>query len=220
MSRSRLPRRWSEPSTGSAITATPEAPLRILAPTLLEAWVARRELRGRVVERSGVGLSRPLSSDDGSVIVLCGLAGSLVADLPPGSVVVPTGVGLPDGRRFSCHSGWVEALTAAAARLGLPVDSGPLLTAPSLVTGADRAAWAAQGYRSADMETGLVLARGRQVATVRVVLDTPGRSISDRWERPHQALWRPRLWEELLWMAWYAPRHARLAARIVREALP
>jgi hypothetical protein len=201
-------------------TATPEAPLRILAPTALEAWAARRELRGWPIERSGVGLSRLLAPDDGSVIVLCGLAGALVADLLPGSVVVPSSVGLPDGRHFSCHPGWVETFAAAAERLGLPVDTGPMLTAASIVTGAERATWAAHGYRAADMETGLLLAQGRQAATVRVILDTPARSISDRWERALQAFWRPRLWEELLWMGRHAPGYARLAARIVREALP
>jgi 4-hydroxy-3-methylbut-2-enyl diphosphate reductase len=151
--------------------------------------------------------------------VLCGLAGSLVGDLPPGSVVVPETVGLPDGRRFPCHAGWVEALATAADRIGLPVDTGPMLTAPSVVTGAERAAWAAHGFRSADMEAGVLAAEGRQVVTVRVVLDSPERSISDQWERPLLAFWQPGLWRELLWMSWHAPRYARLAARIVGRAL-
>jgi 4-hydroxy-3-methylbut-2-enyl diphosphate reductase len=169
--------------------------------------------------RKGIGTHRPASAQEDAVILLCGLAGSLVADLPPGRVIIPETVGLPDGRRFPSHPGWVEALRAASDRLGLTVDTGPLLTAPVLVTGAERAVWAAQEYRAADMEAGLLLAQGRQVASVRVILDSPDTSISDRWERPIEAVLRPDLWREMLWMVRHAPRYARLAARIVRQAL-
>ncbi|HKF77579.1 MAG TPA: hypothetical protein VKF59_15675, partial [Candidatus Dormibacteraeota bacterium] len=68
-----------------------------------------------------------------------------------------------------------------------------------------------------DMETGLV--EGVPVATVRVVLDTPDRELSPAWARPWTALWQPRAWTELPWLAREGPRCARLAAAVLAAAL-
>jgi hypothetical protein len=192
---------------------------RILAPTALEAWMARRELRTVPVTRTGVALSRWPEREDGSVVLLCGLAGALTLDLEPGSIVVPEVIGLPDGRQIRCHPGWSWTLVTAARALGFETDTRPLLTAPALVTGGARARWAEQGFVAADMEAGLLAARGWEVATVRVILDTPARSLAGDWERPSRAILRPRLWREAVWLAHSAPRYSSRAARIVHHAL-
>lgn len=198
--------------------ATCDGSPQILAATSLEAWAVRLRLPGVPVVRTGVALRRRPRAD-GAVAVMCGLAGALAPDLPPGTVVVPEVVGLADGRRLPCHAGWVAALTSAAQQLGLRTETDPLLTAATLVTGNARAYWAGQGYVAADMETGLLAGNGWQVATVRVILDTPARSIAEEWERPMRAVLQPRLWGELIWLAHSAPRYSLRAARVVGLAL-
>lgn len=197
----------------------PDGVSQVLAATFLESWAARRELRGIPVTRTGVALRRRSPGQEGSIALLCGLAGALTSKLEPGSVVVPEVVGLPDGRRIQCHPGWVAALVSSAEKLGFTPHTGPLLTAPAIVTNAARVRWANQGYVSVDMETGLLAAQGWRVATVRVILDSPARSIAADWERPMRALTQPRLWKELFWMAGAAPRYAALSARVVSCAL-
>ena len=70
-----------------------------------------------------------------------------------------------------CDDELVEALTQGARSLGIEPVFDPLLTADSIVNGAARETWAAQGYAGVDMETGRIAAS--RVAAVRVVLDTP-----------------------------------------------
>jgi len=171
------------------------------------------------VIRTGIALQRAPKGVQSSVALLCGLAGGLTSALEPGTILVPEAVGLPDGRTIRCHEGWVQALVQAAGELALKPETGPLLTAPSLVTGDERARWALQGYVAADMETGLLASDGWAVATVRVILDTPSRSIGEDWERPMSALLRPRLWRELFWLARTAPQYSLRAASVLRHAL-
>lgn len=200
---------------------------RVLTATRLEAWAARRVLRGVPVTRTGVALRRRASGIDDQasdpnlapIALLCGLAGGLSSKLAPGDVVVPELVGLPDGTQMRCHAGWVEALVNAARELGFEPATGPLLTAPSLVTGDARATWARRGYVAADMEAGLLAARGWEVATIRVILDAPTRSIAQDWERPMRALIRPGMWGEMLWLAGAAPRYCLRAAQVLGRAL-
>lgn len=200
-------------------TATPDVLPRILAPTALEAGLARLTLRGLPVERTGVALRGIPHAEGGGTAVLCGLAGALAATLKPGDVVVPEEVGLPDGRRMRCDETWVALLRRAAADLAFRPETGPLLTAPTIVTGDARGYWERRGYAAADMEAGLLAARGWEIATVRVILDTRARSIAEDWEHPVRALIRPSLWHELGWLAFSAPRFSLRAAQIVRRAL-
>ena len=200
-------------------TASPDTLPRVLAPTLLEAGLARFALGSIPVERTGVALRRGRYGELSGTAVLCGLAGGLVPTLKPGDVVVPEEIGLPDGTRMRCDPTWVHLLLRAAAELGFDVEAGPLLTAPSIVTGDARAHWAARGYVAADMEAGLLAGQGRRMATIRVILDTPARSLDANWERPRRALARPSLWRELAWLAYSAPRFSLRAARVVRQAL-
>ncbi|HSR24032.1 MAG TPA: hypothetical protein VLW53_10810 [Candidatus Eisenbacteria bacterium] len=191
----------------------------ILAATGLEARAVRRTLpRARVV-RTGMALSR-LPAGDVSLagaVVACGLAGSLRAELPAGTVLVPRRVLRPDGRWLECDPALVESLAAAARRLGHEPRLGPMATAETLVTGAARRAWAARGCLGVDMETGLL--QVERVATVRVVLDTPERELHPAWRRPVTALWRPAAWAQLPWLAVEARRCARLAAGVLAAAL-
>jgi 4-hydroxy-3-methylbut-2-en-1-yl diphosphate reductase len=193
--------------------------LTVVAPTGLEARAARRAMPGVRIVRSGVSLSRlpHAGASLTGIVVTCGVAGSLRSGLPTGTVLVPRRVLRPDGRALECDAGLVAALAAAARRLGREPDESPMATTPTLVVGAERAAWAARGCAGADMETGL-LAGGR-VASIRVVLDTPERELHAAWGRPLTVLWHPGAWPQLPWLAAEAPRCARLAAEVLAEAL-
>lgn len=188
----------------------------VLAATRVEARAVRRVLPDARLVLAGVRLSRLRGPLPGQV-VLCGVAGSVRSDVPTGTVLVPERVLTPSGRVLECDAGLVAALVAGARALGLEPDLRPLVTLPGLVTGGERRAWAARGCAGADMETGLV--EGVPVATVRVVLDTPDRELSPAWGRPWTALWQPRAWTELPWLAREAPRCAHLAATVLRAAL-
>src|SRR5579883_2081460 len=166
--------------------------LQILAPTLLEYWAVRRVLPQSHVVRTGVALARWAGAAAGSMLIVCGLAGALAAEVQPGTILVPEQAGLPAGR---------------------------MMTAPALVTGTDREVWARRGFVGADMEAGLLADRGARVATVRAVLDSPGRDISQLWLRPAEVMRRPRLWGELFWLSRAAPTYALLAARVLRAGL-
>ena len=152
-------------------------------------------------------------------MVVCGLAGALTSGVRPGTILVPERVGLPDGRVMCCDPALVHALTAAAHALGFQPDTGPLLTARSLVVGAARDDWARRGFVAADMETGLLATRHPRVATVRVVLDSPDQGISREWLRPAQAMLRPKLWGELFWLCRVAYPYALRAATVLKGGL-
>jgi len=169
------------------------------------------------VVRVGVGLNRWSPDGVQYPVVVCGLAGSLLARVLPGTVLVPTVVGLEDGRRLPLDQGMSEALSDAAEGLGYRVERGDMLTSRCIVTGEARVRWAAEGFAGADMETGILAAHGLRVATIRVVLDTPTHPISDLWTGPRAAL-SPGLLRELIWMARYAPAFALRSAGVVRVA--
>jgi hypothetical protein len=191
----------------------------VVAATALEARAVRRAApRARVV-RSGVALSR-LPRDGrrlAGAVITCGVAGSVRADVPTGTVLVPRRVLRPDGGVLECDPALVEALAAAARRLGHEPALGPMVTMATLVVGAERRAWAARGCVGADMETGLLT--DGPVASVRVVLDTPERELHPAWRRPVTVLWHPPAWAQLPWLMVEAPRCARLAAEVLAAAL-
>lgn len=190
----------------------------VVTATRLEAWAARWTLpRGTTVRRVGVGLTVALPEFSGSIIS-CGLAGALSADLLPGTIVIPEIVGLATGEFVSCDPTLVATLIAAARKLGTEPVTGPLLTAPGLITGPDRRDWAGRGFVAVDMESGPLLQRHRG-AVVRVILDTPAHELAPEWESPRQMLTAPRLWPEAVRLAIAAPRYARLAARVVQVAI-
>jgi hypothetical protein len=193
--------------------------VRILAPTLLEYWAVRRMLPNASAQWAGVRLARWKGAREGSVVVVCGLAGALAPGLRPGTVLVPERVGLPDGRIMRCDPELVQALVTAARTLGFRSDTGPLLTALSLVVGPARHEWAGRGFVAVDMETGLLAELNLRVATIRVVLDSPEHGISREWLSPASAVLRPRLWRELFWLCRVAPRYALRAAAVLQAGL-
>ncbi len=202
-------------------------PLVVLAATRVEARAARRALGGAVeVLEAGVALGRlqapgmtglaPSPSPWEGTVVTCGVAGAL-RPLATGTVLVPDRVGRPDGSTLVCDPDLVAALVAAARGLGLVPERGPLLTADHLVLGEERRRWADRGYVAADMETGLV--RARRVATIRVVLDGPGRELDPAWRGARWPPVRPSALRQLPWLAREGPRCARRAAAVLAAAL-
>lgn len=193
--------------------------VRILAPTALEYWMARLVLPAETVQRCGVALRHQRREAGPGSAILVGLAGALDPDLAVGTVFIPDRVAVMHERPADCDRELVRYLLAAADSLGLRTGSGTLLTAPTIITGRARQAWAARGYVAADMETGLLRQQNPRTATVRVILDSPRRSISDRWSSPRMAALSPRLWRELPWLARAAPWYALRAAQVARTAL-
>jgi phosphorylase superfamily protein len=193
--------------------------VEILAPTFLEYWAVRRTLPYARTSRAGVRLARWKGARQGSIVVVCGLAGALAPGLRPGTVLIPDWVGLADGRIVQCDPALVQALVTAACRLRFRPETGPLLTAHSLIVGGDRYDWSQRGFVAADMETGLLAGRNLRVATIRVVLDSPEHGISPDWLRPTRALLQPPLWRELFWLSRVAPQYALRAAHVLKVGL-
>ena len=191
--------------------------ITVVTATGVETSAARKALPADVrVVQAGIALAGSDARIEG-IAISCGLAGGLRDDLPTGTVLVPRSVRRPDGTLLQCDEELSLALRRAAEALGyVPVDA-PLVTSASLVHGAERAHWAAQGFAAVDMETGLISADA--VACVRVVLDTPQREISPAWERPASVLFQPRAWRDLPFLAREGPRCASIAARIIAAAL-
>jgi hypothetical protein len=166
----------------------------VLAATWLEAWAVRRAAPAARLVLSGIALRGLRAPLEGAVIT-CGLAGTWLA----------------------CDPALVAALAAAARRIGVEPERGPVATTPVLVRGSARAEWAARGCVAAEMETGRLT--GPRIATVRTILDTPAREISGVWQDPVRALVRPDAWGDVVWLGREAPRCARRAAAVLAGAL-
>ncbi|HZV78135.1 MAG TPA: hypothetical protein VFF60_00850 [Candidatus Binatus sp.] len=199
------------------MTATDTQTLTVVAATDLEARTVRSAAPGARVVEGGVNLARVNPSGLGDTVISCGLAGALSPHLPTGSVVIPDHVLRPEGTLLECDDGLIAALDAAARRLGYVPARGALVTTRDLVNGSARGAWAQRGYIAVDMETGFIQAK--RIASVRVVLDTPERELSDAWLRPWTIFVRPDAWGQALWVAREAPRCARIAAAVLAETL-
>jgi hypothetical protein len=191
----------------------------LAAPTVLEHLALRFVMPRAGAVRIGVGLAHWREQAPGGLVVVCGLAGALDKEVEPGTIVIPDRLGLPDGRFFPVDPQVADALVTAARRLGFPVHGGSLLTAPSLIVGQERRAWAHKGFVAADMEAALLAARGYRVATIRAVLDGPKQEISQEWRRPATAMLQPRLWTELFRLGRTAPQYALRAARVLKAGL-
>lgn len=196
--------------------------VQVLTPTFLERWAVRRRLPRMRPVWTGVRLARWSGAREGSIVVVCGLAGALTPSLRPGHVVVPDWVGRPDGTILRCDAELTHDLLEGATTLGYQPETGPLITAPTLVTGSERERWARRGYVAADMETGLLAGQGLRVATVRVILDGAQNPISAQWLTPLGALLRPDMWpdmwQELWWLCRAAPAYSLRAAEVLDAA--
>jgi Phosphorylase superfamily len=193
--------------------------VEILAPTFLEYWAVRCILPHARASWTGVRLVRWKGARQGSIVVVCGLAGALAPGLRPGTVLIPNWIGLADGKIVYCDPTLVQALVTAARTLHFQPDTGPLLTAQSLIVGSDRHDWSQRGFVAVDMETGLLAGQNLRVATIRVVLDSPEYGLSPDWLHPTKALLQPRLWRELFWLSRVAPRYALRAAHVLKVGL-
>lgn len=213
---SRARRRTSRPELSHPLMTNAQ----VLTPTFLERWAVRRRLPRPHPVWTGVRLARWRGARAGSVVVICGLAGALTPSLRPGCVVVPEWVGRPDGTILRCDAELTRWLREGASALGYQPETGPLLTAPTLVTGPERALWARRGYVAADMETGLLAGQGLRVATIRVILDGVRNPISARWLTPLSALLRLSMWQELWWLLRVAPAYSLRAADALAAAFP
>jgi hypothetical protein len=187
----------------------------VVCATQTEYRAAQLELRNLNVRVVKTGIARGGTFDD--TVISLGLCGGLRRGVASGTVLIPDEVERPSGERIRCDSEAATHLRDAARRLGEAPESAPLVTSTTLVRGKARDQLAARGFAGVDMESGLINAPG--LVVVRIILDTPEREISDAWVRPLSVLLRPEAWSELPWLARTAPRYARLAALIVRNAL-
>ena len=201
------------------MTAVRAEDATVVVATRTEESAVRRVAPQFRVQRAGVSLRDWNSSIATPVVISAGLAGGVNPGNASGTVVVASHVALDDGERVACDPMWVEALTSAARSLGLPVINGGIVTVESLVTGPARERLARSGYVAADMESGLLIGRAERVVALRVLLDTPDRELSPRWEHPVRASLDPRLWREAVWLFRTAPELAQRAARVLAAAV-
>jgi hypothetical protein len=186
-----------------------------VAATALECKALRQELPQARVVQTGIALEQNREAL-GPVVVSCGLAGGLRADLPTGTLLIPREVRRPSGEKLRCDGELMALFTARARKLGIEPVFEPLLTSTEIVNGGARSAWAARGYAGVDMETGLLDAA--RIAAVRVVLDSPQRELSADWRTPLIAILKPWNWPQAFWLAREAPKAAALAARVAAAA--
>jgi uridine phosphorylase len=188
----------------------------IVTATGIEARAARRAMpRTRVVE-VGMGLSR-YGGEPFETAIVCGVAGGLRRGVPTGTVVVASEVARHDGTVVATDAALRKALERGARACGFEPLVAPVLTTQTIVAGGERRRWADRGFAAADMESAGVVAD--RLAVVRVILDTPERELSTEWLRPLHAVFQPRLWGELQWLARHAPHCARASAIVARAGL-
>jgi 4-hydroxy-3-methylbut-2-enyl diphosphate reductase len=167
--------------------------LLVCSPLRFEARAVRRGLGGAVgsglaergagqVRVTGYGPARSrrraaaLAGEEFGALVVAGVGGGLTDDLTPGDLVVGTEVS--DGSTtITCPA--APLLAGELRRAGLPVRTGPVITVARLAGGPSRTELAAGGAIVADLESAYLAAaaRGRPLAVLRAVSDTPARPV-------------------------------------------
>ncbi|MFL5957575.1 MAG: 4-hydroxy-3-methylbut-2-enyl diphosphate reductase [Solirubrobacterales bacterium] len=153
----------------------------LFTPLRLEARAVRGGAPGVRTVHTGMGPRRArraaarLNGDHAAIGIL-GFAGGLSDDVAVGDLVVATEVRGPAGTTELRGAGLVAGMLR---RRGLSVHTGPVVSRPRLVTGAERARLAADGAVAADMESAWLApaAAGRPLVVVRALVDTPGREL-------------------------------------------
>ena len=159
------------------MTATVLTPLRIERAALAGGLTTSRTVH------SGMGARRSqrfeLRGPDGRApgpVIVAGVAGSLVASVRSGDLIVADEVrGAGEAIRLPS----AELLAGALRRLGLRVHVGPVHSSPAIVSGRRRAELAATGALGADQESAWLVRRlveqhpQTPLAVVRAVVDTP-----------------------------------------------
>jgi 4-hydroxy-3-methylbut-2-en-1-yl diphosphate reductase len=146
----------------------------------LESWLVRRRAAGLDVRCTGYGpyraarAARVLRRRRFPVLVVAGFGGALVPGIEPGDIVVASEV-----RPGPVACPWALGIANLLRCNGFTVHEGPVVTSPVAVYGRERSRLAARGAIAVDMESEpLVAAAGkRPFAVVRVVVDTPARSL-------------------------------------------
>src|SRR3954470_23839523 len=116
--------------------------LVIAAPLRFEARALRRGAPAANVVRTGGGgrqarrAAGGIGHEAGNVVALAGFAGGLSPELEPGDVVVATEVRGAD-EPVQCAA--TELVASMLRRAGLRVHTGPIVSLPRVVIGAERA---------------------------------------------------------------------------------
>lgn len=150
----------------------------VCAALRVEARAVRRGLTRTPVVVVGYRARRADRLPDAcAALVTVGFGGALDGRLRPGDVLVADEIRGPGGKAVPCSA--PRLLAGELIRDGLNVQVGPLVTADHVVHGRERAVWAAEGARAADMESAVIAARAATlpVAAVRVVVDGPGHPL-------------------------------------------
>ena len=111
-------------------------------------------------------------------LVSFGVAGGLDPGLPPGTVVIATGIVAPGGGAFRIDGEWADRL-AAALPPALPVIRAPVAGAdePVADAAAKTALAASSGAAAVDMESHEVAGAGLPAIAIRAIADPAGRSV-------------------------------------------
>jgi 4-hydroxy-3-methylbut-2-enyl diphosphate reductase len=164
----------------------------VVAPLAVEALAIRSKAPGLRVRTTGMGPKRALAAvpaltaDPAQALLVLGFGGGLPADSQLCEVVVAEevlavdGQGAPSEPAVRCPA--ARALAQELERRGLAVRPGTVASVQEIVTGAARERMLACGAVAVDMESAWVAkaARGRPLAVVRVLSDTPAEELRQR----------------------------------------
>jgi 4-hydroxy-3-methylbut-2-enyl diphosphate reductase len=159
----------------------------VTTPLRLEALAVRAGARRLRIRKTGVGHARScaaaalLQSDPATALVVMGVCGGLDERCEPGDVVIADE--LLDGeqatdRRLACPS--AQPLAQALRRRGIEVRCGAVVSVAHVARGEQRIELLERGAIAVDMESAWLAAgaRGRPLAVIRVVADTPSRELT------------------------------------------
>jgi 4-hydroxy-3-methylbut-2-enyl diphosphate reductase len=159
----------------------------VAAPLRLEALAIKAGGRRLRVHTTGMGRARShaavarLRSDPATALVVMGVCGGLDERCEPGDVVIAEE--LLDGERSAeertaCPS--AQPLAGALERRGIAVRRGAVVSVARIAHGERRVELRERGAIVVDMESAWLAAgaRGRPLAVIRVVADTPSREVT------------------------------------------
>jgi 4-hydroxy-3-methylbut-2-en-1-yl diphosphate reductase len=158
----------------------------------VEALAVRSAAPGLRVRTTGMGPRKAMGAvpalleDPAAALVIVGFGGGLPSDSRLCDVVVAERIvaidddGAPVGDPIDC--GMAAELAAALAGHGLPTCRGTVASVREIVVGDARERMLASGAIAVDMESAWVAeaARGRPLAVVRVLSDTPEHELRQR----------------------------------------
>ena len=176
-------------ASSASIAAGATGGLLILTPLPVErlALGAAAAVPGVRVMQTGMGPERArraveIARDvDAGAVAIVGFCGALEPNLKPGDLVVATEVRTAYGPSLPCSS---APLVATLRRLGVDrVHAGPIVSVGHIARDHERMELRATGALAVDMESAWLAeaARGRPLAVLRAVVDTPQRELRRVW---------------------------------------